>query len=583
MRLAAVVILMCAMIPHAWSQGPVVTEPVAPFQPWLEATAIMQPWSLERTEALVEDRDVWIPRLKEMGFEAVSFIPGPGDIKPNYSTEVLRAAVDDYHAAGMKFIMYWSIMHVGHHDTWHTVASKRPDWWQRDADGGTIDIYGDKWLCPSTGALDYTIELGIQLARDLAADAVMLDNQEFYWTDTGGTGYCEGCQTKFRADMRADLGDDRLREMGLDPEALRCPLPDEPLYPRWIDWRYRVWREATDTFRTRLREAIPGIVLTANTQYKYKWPLAVTEIIKGEDLLFSESKNQLGPVMSWKLAYGRALADGKPIWNYVDTWVGGDLTAMRPPEEIYNRVCTSLAWNTSPWLVGYGLVTRQPAFRWVRSDYGSEGRGSWVRAEGEGPDGSTAIRLTGDGAVRIGISHQPFPAVEAGQRFSFRCRYRVADMTTGLPRVRITFVDAKHKAPAGEPYVFFADGAADVVGWHELVLDDIVAPEGAEVVNVEPSLWAADGSVWFDDIQFIRDGETVLENGDFELTADGAAGGSRDAQRRFRLRVPAIPVGLNPGAALRAHSLRACARGSAHSRPAREIPRAHRARGILPH
>jgi len=496
--------MMIFMSVAAHAQGPTVTPPAEPHRDWIEATAILQPWSLERSEALIEDRDVWIPRLKEMGFEAVSFIPGPGDIKPNYPTEVLRAAVDDYHAAGMKFIMYSSIMHAGHHETWHTVAGERPDCWQRDAEGGTVDIYGDKWLCPNTGALEFTIDLAIRLATELDADAVMLDNQEFYWTDTGGTGYCEGCQAKFRRDMRADLGDERLRKMGLDPETLRCPLPDETLYPRWIDWRYRVWREATDTFRTRLREAIPGIVLTANTQYKYKWPLAVLEIIKGEDLLFSESKNQLGSVMSWKLAYGRALADGKPIWNYVDTWPDGDLTTMRTPAEIYNRVCTSLAWNTSPWLVGYGIISRQPAFRWVRSDYGSEGRGLWDRAEGEGLDGSTAVRLTGDGAVRIGISHQPFIPVEAGQRFTFRCRYRVKDMTTGIPRVRITFVDAKHKAPAGEPYTFYADGAADVVGWHKLTLDDIVAPEGAEVVNVEPSLWNADGTVWFDDIQFIR-------------------------------------------------------------------------------
>jgi len=527
--------VVALMSSAAWARGPTVTPPTEPVNDWVEATAIMQPWSLERSEALIEDRDVWIPRLKEMGFEAVSFIPGPGDIKPNYPTEALRAAIDDYHAAGMKVLMYWSIMHVGHHETWHTVASKRPDWWQRDAEGGTVDIYGDHWLCPNTGALDFTIDLGIQLARDLNADGVMLDNQEFYWTDVGATGYCEGCHAKFRADMRADLGDVKLREMGLDPETLRCPLPDETLYSHWIDWRYRVWREATDEFRTRLREAIPGIVLTANTQYKYKWPLGVLEVIGGEDLLFSESKNQLGPVMSWKLAYGRALADGKPIWNYVDTWPDGVLTAMRPPEEVYNRVCISLAWNTSPWLVGYGIISRQPAFRWVRSDYGSEGRGSWVRAEGEGPDGFTAIRLTGDGAVRIGISHQPFPAVEAGQRFTFRCRYRVKDMTTGIPRVRITFVDAKHKAPAGTPYTFFADGAADVVGWHEMTLDDIIAPEGAEVVNIEPSLWNADGSVWFDDVQFIRDGENVLDNGDFELAADDATRESREALARCLL------------------------------------------------
>ncbi|MCD6361193.1 MAG: beta-galactosidase trimerization domain-containing protein [Armatimonadetes bacterium] len=532
MRTAVAVIVMCARGAIAWAQGPVVTEPVQPFQPWTEATAIVQPWSGERTEAMVEDRAAWIPRLQQMGFQAVIFIPGPGDIEPNYPTEVLRAAIDDYHAAGMKVLMYWSVMHVGHHETWHTVGSQHPEWWQRDAEGGTVDIYGDHWLCPNTGALDYCIDLGIRLARELDVDGVMLDNQEFYWTRVGATCYCAGCESKFRHDMREQLGDARLRRMGLDPEAIRCPLPGEALFPYWVDWRYRAWREATETFRTRLREAIPGIVLTANTQYKYKWPLGVLEVIGGEDMLFSESKNQLGPVMSWKLAYGRALAGGKPIWNYLDTWPDDDPTCMLSPDEIYDRVCTSLAWNTSPWIVGYGLISRQPAFRWVRGDYSRDGRGSWLRAEGEGVNGSTAVRLSGDGPVRISVSHQPFIPVQAGQRFSFRCHYRVAEMTEGLPRVRITFVDAKHKAPTGKPYVFYVDGSRDATEWTELALDEIVAPAGAEVVNVEPFLWNADGTVWYDDVQLLRDGENLVENGDFETAADDATRASREALAR---------------------------------------------------
>ncbi len=506
-----------------------LVEPVAPFQPWIEATAIMQPWSLERTRALVEDRQRWIPRLKEMGFGAVIFIPGPGDIKPNYPTEVLRAAIDDYHAAGMKVLMYWSIMHIGHHEAWHTAAKEHPEWWQRDAQGNPVTVYGDKWLCPNTGALDFTIELARKLAIELDVDGVMLDNNEFFKTDVGPTGYCEGCQASFREHIRAELGDQRLREMGLDPGTLRCPLPGDKLYPWWIDWRYRTWRRATATFRAQLREAKPGIVLCANTQYKGGWYLAVLEQPQAEDLLFAESKGLPGVRMSGKLAWGRALAEGKPVWNYLDTWPREDNTRMIEPEGIYDRVCTTLAWNASPWICGFGLVQRAPAAGWVIGYYEGAESAEGRRDEGGGRDGSAAAKLSSTEAARVSVSHQPFLAVHAGQRFSFRCWYRTEGVSEGRPRARLTFVDAKHKPPVGRPYVYYAEGEAGSHGWQEMRNDEVIAPEGAEVLNVEMFLWEGTGAVWFDDAELLCDGKNVLPNRDFETPADAVDASSREA------------------------------------------------------
>ncbi|MGD9495613.1 MAG: hypothetical protein AB7Y46_04815 [Armatimonadota bacterium] len=500
-----------------------------PYQDWLEAACVMQPWSGDRVRALVEDRAEWIPRLQDWGFTAVIFIPGPGDIEPDYPAEALRAAIDDYHAAGMKVLMYWSIMHVGHHETWHIVADEHPEWWQRDAQGGTVTVYGDKWLCPNTGALDYTIDLGIELARALNVDGIMLDNNEFYYTDVGPTCYCEGCQAAFRAYIRAKLGDETLRAMGLDPETVRCPLPDEPLWPHWIDWRYIVWRDATAQFRQRLRAAMPGTVLCANTQYKHNWVLAVQEQIEAEDLLFSESRHQLGREMSCKLAYGHCLADGKPVWNYLGTWRDEDMSSLLAPAEILDQLCTSLAWNTGPWIVGYGLVVREPVAEWAFAQYVSEGDIRQGRDAAGGIDGSAAVTLAADAPARISVFQQPFLEVEGGERFSFSARYRTERVEGGRPRARLTFVNRQHRPPAGEPYVFYAEGTGGTHGWEEMTAAEVVAPEGAELLNVELFLWEASGQVWFDDVQLLRDGVNLVRNAGFEQELSPANEAGRDA------------------------------------------------------
>jgi len=514
----------------ASAHGQAIVPARAPYQDWLEAACVMQPWSLERVRAMIDDREEWIPRLKDWGVTAVIFIPGPGDIDPSPTPEELRAAVDDYHAAGMKVLMYWSIMHVGHHETWHSVGGQHPEWWQRDAEGDPVRVYGDSWLCPNTGALDYTIELGIGLARAMDADGIMLDNNEFYHTDAGATCYCEGCQQAFRAHIRETLGDEALRKMGLDPETARCPLPDEPLWGHWVDWRYIAWRKATAEFRRRLREALPGAMLCANTQYKYNWVLAVHEQAQAEDLLFSESKNQIGREMSCKLAYGHCLADGRPVWNYLGTWRADDLNRLLPPAEIHDQLCTTLAWNASPWIVGYGLIFQSPAHGWVEGRYTVPEGARWIRAERGGPDGSTAVGLSAPETARMSVSHQPFLQVEPGQAFSFSVRYRTEEVEGGEgPRARLTFVDEKHRPPAGEPFTFYVDGQGGTQEWQELAQEGIVAPEGAAVLNVELFLWNASGTVFWDDARLMLDGRNLLRNGDFETAAGEADAESRDA------------------------------------------------------
>ena len=270
---------------------------------------------------------------------------------------------------------------------------------------------------------------------------------------------------------------------------MRCPLPNQPLWGEWVDWRYIAWRDATEQFRERVREALPGTLLCANTAYKYNWVLATQEQIDGEDLLFSESGNQHWREMACKLAYGQCLADGKPVWNYLRTWQDDDLSRLGSKDVILDALCTSLAWNTAPWIVGYGMIFQAPAQWWAPGRYTVPDGAAWLRDASGGPDGSAAVGLSSPDAIaRISVTQQPFIEVQPGQTFDFAIRYRTEGVEGGRPRVRLTFVDEKHKAPVGEPYVFYAEGEGGTHGWQELTLDGIVAPEGAAVVNVEPFL-----------------------------------------------------------------------------------------------
>ena len=508
-----------------------------PHVPWLEATAIMQPWFGRYCEAMILHRDEWIPKLRnELGMGAIIIIPPKGDIEPNYEMQVYKDAVADYHTAGMKVIMYWSIMHVGHHDAWHVVTKEHPEWAQRDSEGNPVTTYGDLWLCPNTGALDYVIDLGLRLFTELDADAIMLDNNEFIRTEAGlPTGYCEGCQKAFAEWARANLARPRatLVETGRGPGHL--PLEGDPLYNEWIEWRYIAWRDATEKFRQAMRAVKPDAVMSANTAYDSNWSLAVHGQFPALDVLLSESRNRPGSTMSVKLKYAHSLAQGKHIWNYLGTWVDGDSSRLVAPEEIEDAICTCMANATSPWLVGYGYVPAEGMPSWNAVNYTTRGETSGIGHDTTtAASGDASVRISTETPQRLSIFHQPFVNVSAGGKYQFSCSVREKDVTPGHARVRLTFVDEKSKAPTGTPYTFFAEAAGGTHDWQTVLLEDIVAPEGSALLNVEPFLWDASGTAWYDDIVLTEAGSelNLLENPGFEMTQDAGYAGSYAAAGR---------------------------------------------------
>lgn len=500
-------------------------DPLPPHAAWLETTAVMQPWAGRFSEAMLLHRDEWIPKLRdELGTGAIIIIPPTGDIEPNYDMQVYKDAVADYHAAGMKVIMYWSIMHVGHHDAWHVAAKEHPEWAQRDAEGNPVTTYGDLWLCPNTGALDYVIDLGLKLFSELDADAIMLDNNEFIRTTAGlPTGYCKGCQAAFPEWARANLPGPRaaLLETGRGPGHL--PLEGDPLYEEWVQWRYVTWRDATEKFRQAMRAVKADAVISANIAYDGDWTLAAHGQFPALDVLLSESRNRPGSTMAMKLLYARSLAQGKPIWNYLGTWVPGDISRLRPPENIEDDICTCLANAASPWLVGYGYVPVEGIPRWQPVNYTTRGETSGVSWDTDtAATGDASVRLHSDTPQRVSVFHQPFVDATAGTSYRFSCSVREDNVTPGHARVRLTFVDQTSKAPTGTPYTFYAEAPGGTHDWQTLSLESIVAPEGSSLLSVEPFIWDASGTVWYDDLVLTEGGDerNLLENSGFEWRVD---------------------------------------------------------------
>ena len=349
-------------------------EPLPPDPPlltatpntdWAAAARIVQPWGRTQHTAIV-GHERWAPEFAgRLGFNAMIVLPPEAHnaIRPGQpiTEEQFEAAVAAYRSAGLKLILYSSIMHCGHAPIWQTgqLAKDRAEWSQRDREGNPIVVWGAEWLCPSTGALQYTLDYTEQIVRRWNADAVMLDNNEFMRTAAGlPTCYCDSCRKAFREYVGQRFGEDATRRFfGVPPGEIETPAEPGDLFSLWIHWRNRVWAEAMEQFRQRLRKISPDMVLLANTQYQYSsWLLATDLQYTHEDAMLSESRGLTSRTMAAKMQLGRALAAGRPLWNYIGTFEEQDFTRLRPAPTVAGLLAASLAHGANPWIVFYGFA-----------------------------------------------------------------------------------------------------------------------------------------------------------------------------------------------------------------------------------
>ena len=330
---------------------------------WTKDARIVQPWGKTQWDAIVRaaERAPWLAR--EFGFNTMIILPpdahnaisAPAE---HITEEQFERALEIYRANGFRIIMYTSIMHCGHAPVWQdgTLERTHPEWSQRGPKGEPIRIYGRKWLCPSSGAFSYTLEYTLDLVRRHNPDLVMLDNSEFFATPSGVSCYCPGCQVEFRRYLRQRFGES---VAGRPTDSISIPTESGFLYDLWLSWRNRVWGEAHEVFRRELRKIKPDIVLMSNTQYLRQAPDLATDLIYDhEDALISESVGMTMDGMIDKLLLGRALARGKPLWNYLGSFQLEDYDLLVSPESIAMNVSTAFACGVRPWIVYRGFYEK---------------------------------------------------------------------------------------------------------------------------------------------------------------------------------------------------------------------------------
>jgi len=333
---------------------------------WTRTARIVQPWGPTQWDAIARAEEL-APRLaKHFGFNTIIILPPEAHNaitteKQHVSESQFGAARRAYRAAGFRVILYTSIMHCGHAPVWQggSLTKTHPEWSQRGPQGEPVTIYGAEWLCPSTGALAYTIEYTAGIVRRWGADAVMLDNNQFFSTPSGLTCHCAGCQSGFRRYIKARFGE---AVFGKPSDEVKIPTRPGPLYNLWLLWRNRVWADAIEQFRIELRKDNPHIVVLANTQYLRSSPDLATDLqYEHEDAVLSESRGMSLDGIVDKLLLGRALAKDRPLWNYLGTFQEGDFGRLVSAELVSMNVSTSLACLARPWVVYYGFFENPEA------------------------------------------------------------------------------------------------------------------------------------------------------------------------------------------------------------------------------
>ena len=327
---------------------------------WTRSACILQPWGETQWEAVTHADERADPLAKNFGFNTVILLPpkahnaitGP---QHHITEEEFIHALKAFRRAGFRFILYSSIMHCGHDPSWQEGHLERahPEWAQKGPLGETVRNYGHDWLCPSTDALKYTINYTMDLVKRYDADAVMLDNNEFYRVPSGLTCYCASCQAKFADYVRKRFGE---VAFGQPTAKIKIPTDPGPLFNLWLHWRNRVWAEANESYRKALAETRPGTVLLSNTQYLYPDGALATDLqYEHEDAMLSESRTQDLHGMVSKLLLGKTLSAGRPLWNYLGTFRENDFTKLRGADEVAMNVSTAFALGARPWVVYYGF------------------------------------------------------------------------------------------------------------------------------------------------------------------------------------------------------------------------------------
>lgn len=360
-----------ALVLAAISCAAASPEPIPPDLPlpasppcraaWLRGANILQPADHSEFEDIIDAAKRAGPLKAELGFNTIVVMPPDCHnalYAPKYqmTDTQFRDGMAAWRAAGYHVILYTSIQASGITPDYQSgkLAREHPDWLQRDPAGNPVMAYGVAWLCPSTPAREYALDHALQIARDYQPDGILLDNNEFYEAAAGWTCHCADCTKAFREYVRQRLGAAETKRLfGVAPEQLQIPTQEGPLFALWLRWRNRVWANINESFRAKLRQINPDMILFGNTQYMFDDGMLGTDLqYEREDIVVSESCNLDSWKMSQKMVLGGAMAEGRPLWNYIGTFINGDnYTGLKPAGVIAPLIAATIAHDARPWIV----------------------------------------------------------------------------------------------------------------------------------------------------------------------------------------------------------------------------------------
>lgn len=341
--------------------------PLPKFEPrqpeWLKNAIVIQPWAYTQLEMMTNNTVLPGELREKYGFNTLCVMPPPAleAVHGGRQTENnFTNSLSHFRNADYKVILYSALVNTGHDPSWYTALKEHPEWHQIDPNGASKN-----WLCPNTGAFEFSLKYTREIVLRYGADAVMLDNNAFMDTGKGSPAcYCTNCHTQFREYVRKRFEGVAPDFFGQSVEQINIPTTPGPLYGLWKHWRNRIWVERMDG----VRQALPDTVVFANTQFwhwtsgTHGWFMAHDLLYANEDALLSESYFMEPRDVSRKMVLGRALARDRTFFDLVGSfeWKPRRFSQLKPASVVERLTAAAIMHGAQPWLGYYGMASDEP-------------------------------------------------------------------------------------------------------------------------------------------------------------------------------------------------------------------------------
>lgn len=314
---------------------------------------------------ILKKADLWIPVFKDkLGIGAIASVRlenndiGTGLV----SDHELQNTIDKFQNAGIKFILYTSLMHVGHDLSWHEMVRVNPEWLRRTEYNQTVGGFGDARLCFNNHfSFNYCLAYIEKCIQQFHPDAIMIDNHEPH------NCFCQACLEKFKFFLANKFNEEEFKELFSVSKEDFQKTPSEylntnyNLYRAWINYSYYVCCNALYETRQTLERNQTGI--TANIRPFFDRFPNLPHPFDFQDFIFFESGicDQRSEYLAEMLIIAKCLAGDKIVYNYSYTWEYQMSNhrhlydRMLPPEKIKLLVADIISHNVIPWYLCNGL------------------------------------------------------------------------------------------------------------------------------------------------------------------------------------------------------------------------------------